>query len=82
MSANSCNQNIESNAKINMDAVIIEFKERLAYEKRCFHSLPKHEQREIRSERKKYNQYVEQVIADWHPTKDGVRNIRMVEFGN
>ena len=76
MSANSCNQNIDSlksssstNAKINMDAVIIEFKERLAYEKRCFQSLPKHEQREIRSERKKFNQYVEQVIADWHPTK-------------
>ena len=82
MSANSCNQNIESNAKINMDAVIIEFKELFAYEKRCFQSLPKHEQREIRSERKKFNQYVEQVIADWHPTKDEETECETSEWWN
>ena len=55
--------------KIKMDAVITEYKERLAYEKRCFQSMPKHEKRELRSERKKFNQYVEQVIVDWRATK-------------
>ena len=51
----------DSMVKINMDAVITEFKTRLAYEKRCFKSMSKHEQREVRSERKVFNQYVEQV---------------------
>ena len=63
-------ESMDSMFKIKMDAVITEYKERLAYEKRCFQSMPKHEKRELRSERKKFNQYVEQVIADWHtPTK-------------
>ena len=59
----------DSMVKINMDAVITEFKTRLAYEKRCFKSMSKHEQREVRSERKVFNQYVEQVIVDWRATK-------------
>ena len=62
-------ESVDSMVKTNMDSVITEFKERLAYEKRCFQSLPKHEQREIRSERKKFNQYVEQVTVDWHSAK-------------
>ena len=63
------NEEGNMNAKINMDAVITEFKTRLAYEKRCFKSMSKHEQREVRSERKVFNQYVEQVIVDWRATK-------------
>ena len=62
-------ESVDSIFKIKMDAVITEYKERLAYEKRCFKSMSKHEKKELRSERKKFNQYVEQVIADWHPTK-------------
>ena len=62
-------QSVDSMVKINMDAVITEFKTRLAYEKRCFKSMSKHEQREVRSERKVFNQYVEQVIVDWRATK-------------
>ena len=62
---------VDSMVKINMDAVITEFKTRLAYEKRCFKSMSKHEQREVRSERKVFNQYVEQVIVDWRATKAG-----------
>ena len=58
----------EESVKINMNAVITEFKTRLAYEKRCFKSMSKHEQREVRSE---LNQYVEQVIVDWRATKAG-----------
>jgi len=60
-------ESMDSMFKIKMDAVITEYKERLAYEKRCFQSMSKHEKRELRSERKKFNQYVEHVIADWHP---------------
>ena len=57
------------NAKINMDAVIAEFKALIAYEKRCFQSMSKHEQRELRAQRKSVSQYVEQVIVDWRATK-------------
>ena len=59
------NEEDNMNAKINMEAVIAEFKERLAYEKKCFQSMSKREQRELRSQRKAVNLYVEQVIADW-----------------
>ena len=60
---------LSMNAKINMDAVIAEFKERLAYEKKCFQSISKREQREVRSQRKVFNQYVEQIITDWRSIK-------------
>ena len=56
-------------AKINMDAVLAEFKAHFAYEKRCFQSMSKHEQRELRAQRKAFNQYVEQVIVEWRATK-------------
>jgi len=56
-------------AKTNMDAVIAQFKERLASEKRCFQSMSKNEQRELRAQRRAVNQYIEQVIADWHAAK-------------
>ena len=56
-------------AKINMDAVLAEFKALFAYEKRCFQSMSKHEQRELRAQRKAINQYVEQVIVEWRATK-------------
>ena len=52
-----------------MDAVIAEFKALVAYEKRCFQLMSKHEQRELRAQRKAVSQYVEQVIADWRATK-------------
>lgn len=62
-------ESVDSMVKINMDAVITEYKTRLAYEKRCFKSMSKHEQREVRSERKVFNQYAEQVVVDWRATK-------------
>ena len=31
--------------------------------------MSKHEQREVRSQRKVFNQHVEQVIVDWRATK-------------
>ena len=62
-------ESVDSIVKINMDAVIAEFKARLAYEKKCFQSMSKREQREVRSERKVFNQHVEQVIVDWRASK-------------
>ena len=62
-------ESVDSMVKINMDAVITEYKTRLAYEKKCFKSMSKHEQREVRSERKVFNQYAEQVVVDWRATK-------------
>jgi len=72
----------DSMVKINMDAVITEFKTRLAYEKRCFKSMSKHEQREVRSERKVFNQYVEQVIVDWRATKSHETECETPEWWN
>ena len=73
---NACNsqknitrESVDSMVKINMDTVITEFKTRLAYEKKCFKLMSKHEQREVRSQRKVFNQHVKQVIVDWRATK-------------
>jgi hypothetical protein len=52
-----------------MEAVLVEFKSRIAEAKAEFKARPKAEKKEMRAFRKSINTYVEKVTKDWRAEK-------------
>ena len=52
-----------------MEAVLVEFKARVAKAKAEFKTMTKEEKKELRTLRKATNQYVEKVTHDWRAEK-------------
>lgn len=53
-----------------MEAVLVEFKERVAQGKAEFKAMTKQEKKELRAIRKATNKYVEEVTKEWRAEKD------------